>query len=285
MTDKILYSPAEVQSLMKQGNTVVIDIRDAEDYAESHIPGSFSVPDVFYYLAQTTKEGLKEVHEKFQKHFSEAGVTNDKTVIIYEDAFDSRYGGSCRGYWLLTYLGHPNTGILDGGFSAWEEADLPVDNVVPTTEPTDFKVNPRTDIIATKDQVLASLKDPTIKLLDNRDRVEWVGKSSSPYGIDFAPRKGRIPGTRWIEWYNFMERDGQIPYFKSPEKIRALCAEYGLYPDDDIILYCFKGARVSNTFVALKTSGFKHLRNYFGSWNEWSRDDSLPINADVLPNQ
>lgn len=285
MTNKLLYTPEEVQNLMTQDNTVVIDIRDKEDYEENHIPGSFSIPDVFYYLAETTEEGLKEVHDTFQKLFSDAGVTSDKTVIIYEDAFDSRYGGSCRGYWLLTYLGHPNTGILDGGFSAWEEAGFAVDNQIPTTEPSNFEIHPCNDIIATKDVVLASLKDPTIKLLDNRDRVEWVGKSSSPYGIDFAPRKGRIPGARWIEWYNFMERDGQIPYFKSPEKVRALCAEYGLYPDDDIILYCFKGARVSNTFVAMKMSGFKHLRNYFGSWNEWSRDDRLPINAEVLPDQ
>lgn len=283
MADKILYSPEEVQNLISKGNTVVIDIRDEEDYQDSHIPGSVSIPDVFYYLAETSNEGLQEVQDKFQALFSAAGVTSDKTVIIYEDAFDTRYGGSCRGYWLLTYLGHPDTGILDGGFSAWTEAGLAVDNEIPNPEPSNFELNIRKDIIATKEVMLASLDNPNVKLLDNRDRVEWVGKSSSPYGIDFAPRKGRIPGARWIEWYNFMERTGEIPYFKSPEKIRALCAEYGLYPDDDIILYCFKGARVSNTFVAMRLAEFKNLRNYFGSWNEWSRDDNLPINDEVFP--
>lgn len=283
MTDKILYTPEEVQNLIAKGNTVVVDIRDTEDYEENHIPGSVSIPDVFYYLAETSDAGLKEVQEKFQALFSAAGVTSDKTVIIYEDAFDSRYGGSCRGYWLLTYLGHPDTGILDGGYSAWIEASLPVDNKTPVPESSNFELNLRNDIIATKEVVLDSLSNTNIKLLDNRDRVEWVGKSSSPYGVDFAPRKGRIPGARWIEWYNFMERTGEIPYFKSPEKIRALCAEYGLYPDDDIIIYCFKGARVSNTFVAMRLAEFKNLRNYFGSWNEWSRDNSLPINDEVLP--
>ena len=42
-------------------------------------------------------------------------------------------------------------------------------------------------------------------------------------------------------------------------------------------LYCFKGARASNTFLALKNAGVKDVRMYFGSWNEWSRDPSLPI--------
>ncbi len=283
MASKIIYSPAEVHSLISKDNTVVIDIREEEDYQKSHIPGAVNIPDIFFYLVETTDQGLKTLQDKFQALFSSAGITSDKTVIVYEDAFDKRYGASCRGYWLLTYLGHPNTGILDGGYSAWKEANLPVDNIIPTPVSSSFELNINDDILATKDEVLASLNNPNIKLLDNRDRVEWIGKSSSPYGVDFAPRKGRIPGTRWIEWYNFMERSKGLPYFKSPEKVRALCAEYGLYPDDDIIIYCFKGARVSSTFVAMKLAGFKHLRNYIGSWNEWSRDDKLPINDELLP--
>ena len=124
MADKILYSPEEVQNLISKGNAVVVDIRDEEDYKENHIPGAVSIPDIFYYLAETSTEGLHEVQEKFKALFCAAGISADKAVIIYEDAFDSRYGGSCRGYWLLSYLGHPDTGILDGGFSAWLEAGL-----------------------------------------------------------------------------------------------------------------------------------------------------------------
>lgn len=283
MTNKILYSPQEVKKLLSDNNTVIVDIREEDDYKKNHIPGAVNLPDIFFFLAETTDEGLKEFKDKFQKQFSDAGITHDKKVIIYEDALNNRYGGSCRGYWFLTYLGHPDTGILDGGFSAWNKAGLPVDDKIPNPEHANFEVQTHDDIIATKDEVLASLGDPNIKLLDNRDRVEWTGESSSPYGVDFAPRKGRLPGARWIEWYNFMEGQEGLPYFKSPEKVRALCAEYGLYPDDDIIIYCFKGARVSNTYVAMKLAGFKHLRNYLGSWNEWSRDNSLPINDEVLP--
>ena len=283
MTNKILYSPQEVKKLLSDNNTVIVDIREEDDYKKNHIPGAVNLPDIFFFLAETTDEGLKEFKDKFQKQFSDAGITHDKKVIIYEDALNNRYGGSCRGYWFLTYLGHPDTGILDGGFSAWNKAGLPVDDKIPNPEHANFEVQTHDDIISTKDEVLASLGDPNIKLLDNRDRVEWTGESSSPYGVDFAPRKGRLPGARWIEWYNFMEGQEGLPYFKSPEKVRALCAEYGLYPDDDIIIYCFKGARVSNTYVAMKLAGFKHLRNYLGSWNEWSRDNSLPINDEVLP--
>jgi hypothetical protein len=36
-------------------------------------------------------------------------------------------------------------------------------------------------------------------------------------------------------------------------------------------------ARASNTFVALEEAGVKNVGIYLGSWNEWSRDVSLPI--------
>lgn len=282
MTDKILYTPSEVMELMKNEQVVLIDIRDAEDYAEQHIAGAVSVTQVFFYLAMTDTAGLDALHKEFKEHFSAIGLTADKTAIIYEDAYDSRYGGSCRGYWLLRYLGHDKVGVLDGGYSAWEEEGLPVNADAVESERSDFQINPRPEILATRDDMVKALEDPSVKLLDNRDAIEWIGKSSSPYGVDYAPRKGRIPGATWIEWYEFMERDGKIPYFKSNEKIRALCAENGFQPDDDIIIYCFKGARAANTFVALKEAGFTKVRNYLGSWNEWSRDDSLPADESVI---
>lgn len=282
MSEKILYSPAEVRALQESEPVLIIDIRDTDDFAEEHISGAVNVPDVFFYLAETTPEGLNALHEKFREEFSRVGLTSDKTAIIYEDAFDSRYGGSCRGYWLLRYLGHDKVGILDGGFDAWTEAGLSVDAEPEATTPSEFTVNPQSGIIATIDEVKAALNNSEIKLLDNRDKIEWVAKSSSPYGIDYAPRKGRLEGAVWIEWYEFMERDGQIPYFKSPEKVREMCAEKGFQPDDDIIIYCFKGARAANTYVALKEAGFTKVRNYFGSWNEWSRDPALPADESVI---
>ena len=132
----------------------------------------------------------------------------------------------------------------------------------------------------TKDEVAAALHTD-VKLLDVRDIDEWTGESSSPYGKDFAPRKGRLPGAKWIEWYRFMKPSAQGPVFKSPLEVQAECATAGIATSDTVYLYCFKGARASNTFLALKQAGFDDVRMYFGSWNEWSRDNSLPIESDA----
>ena len=117
------------------------------------------------------------------------------------------------------------------------------------------------------------------KLLDVRDKVEWVGLSSSPYGVDFTPRKGRIPGSKWVEWYKFMD-DGEKAH--QQEKVDELMSAQGISKDDDIIVYCFKGARASNTLMILKECGYQNVSNYFASWNEWSRNMELPIDDTVL---
>ena len=199
--------------------------------------------------------------------------------MFYEDALHNGYGQSCRGYYLLTWLGYPKVKVLNGGFSAWRAAGLPVSTTpvtpVPATFPTDLQ---SADVMLTRADVEQALGTDVV-LLDVRDVDEWIGESSSPYGKDFAPRKGRLPGARWIEWYRFMKPSANGPVFKSPHEIRAECASAGVKPDDTVYLYCFKGARASNTFLALKQAGFDDVRMYFGSWNEWSRDPSLPIES------
>nr|VFK55537.1 MAG: thiosulfate/3-mercaptopyruvate sulfurtransferase [Candidatus Kentron sp. TUN]VFK59981.1 MAG: thiosulfate/3-mercaptopyruvate sulfurtransferase [Candidatus Kentron sp. TUN]VFK69241.1 MAG: thiosulfate/3-mercaptopyruvate sulfurtransferase [Candidatus Kentron sp. TUN] len=282
MNKKILYPPNEVETLISRNAVVLIDIRGSDAYEKGHIPGAVNVENVFSYLSTSTPEGLAELHRNFAKLFSNAGVSNDKTVIVYEDSLNTLYGGSCRGYWLFEYLGHLDAGILDGGLIGWSKAGLPLECGGVTPKPTNFSVNPRNNLMATKDDVLDVLSDPSVVLLDVRDEVEWIGQSSSPYGIDFAPRKGRIPSAKWIEWYQFMDSSLAVPAFKSKERIQELCAEQDIYPDSDIIIYCFKGARASNTYVALKEAGFKNLRNYFASWDEWSRIPELPIDESSL---
>ena len=284
MSKNILYTPLQVKKLADEGKAVIIDVRDAEEYTEDHIPGAVNIPDMFYELSMTTEEGLQTMVDKFRNLFSEAGVTLNKTAIIYEDNLNTRYGGSCRGYFQLTYMGHKDVGILDGGLIGWKKAGFSTDDKKVNPVATIFTPEIDHPIMVTKDIMADALKDSNIKLLDNRDKDEWTGESSSPYGIDYAPRKGRIPGAQWIEWYNFMENDasGYISHFKSPEAIREICAELGLHTDDNIIIYCFKGARASNTYVAMKMAGFNNIRNYYGSWNEWSRDMSLPIDDELL---
>ena len=279
--DSVLISPEQLLNLMAAEKVVVIDTRDADTYAAGHLPGAVNMREIFTFLATSTAEGLTALKSTFAEHFGAVGLSGLETAVFYEDALNSGYGQSCRGYYLLTWLGYPKIKVLNGGFSAWKAQGLGVSVDKPTPVAKTFPTNlVGADVMLTKDDVAAAL-NTDIKLLDVRDIDEWTGESSSPYGKDFAPRKGRLPGAKWIEWYRFMKPSAEGPVFKSPLEVQAEAATAGIGKDDTVYLYCFKGARASNSFLALKQAGFTDVRMYFGSWNEWSRDDALPIETEA----
>lgn len=280
---KPLITPAELDAMVGRGeNLVVIDTRTPEEYAEGHLPGAVNLREIFSFLATSTPDGLSLLQKTFTDLFGAAGVSGEETVVIYEDSMSTGYGQSCRGWFLLRYLGHQRVQILHGGLQAWKAAGLELTTAPVTPVAKHFAPEVNSSLMVTWQDMLGALERDEVVKLDVRDLDEWTGESSSPYGKDFAPRKGRIPGAVWIEWYKLMRSDSEIPMFLDADEIRRVCAEAGITESSEVYLYCFKGARASNTLVALNEAGINNVRLYFGSWNEWSRDPSLPIDDELL---
>ena len=239
-----------------------------------------NVHDIFTYLAMSTPEAMSELRQKFADIFGKAGLSGAETAVIYEASMSTGFGQSCRGYFLLKFLGYPKAMVLHGGFAAWQASGGAVTTEPSTPKPAKFPlVDTGASLMIGRDEMVAALGDPAIALLDVRDVDEWVGDSSSPYGKDFCPRKGRIPGSKWIEWYRLMKPTPQGQMFKAPDEIMAECHSVGIGKSTPVYLFCFKGARASNTLVALKEAGVDDVRLYFGSFNEWSRDPALPVES------
>lgn len=278
MTASTLISPAHLKQMVDSLPTVIIDTRAPDAYAAGHIPGAVNIHDIFTFLASSSKEGLEELRGKFAEAFGAAGLSGEEVAVIYEDSMNTGFGQSCRGYFLLQSLGYEKAAVLHGGFQAWLAESLPVSTEAVTPEAVAFPVDEASsDIMLTQQDMLAALGNDEIVMLDVRDVDEWIGLSSSPYGIDFCPRKGRIPGAVWIEWYRMMKLGEEVPMFKSKQELQAEFSTVGITSNSTVYLYCFKGARASNTYIALKEAGVADVRLYFGSWNEWSRDPELPI--------
>ncbi|MBD2775083.1 sulfurtransferase [Iningainema tapete] len=276
MEVKPLITPQELAIILEQKSLIVIDTRDPKEYSVSHIPGAVNIREIFTILASSEPFGLASLQSQFAELLGKAGISGTEQLVIYEDAMNKGYGQSCRGYFLLKYLGCSKVSVLDGGYQAWLQA-MPTTAEIPTPRQKSFSMNINSSIMVTAQQMLQALDNPAIVKLDVRDYDEWMGISSSPYGIDFCPRKGRIPGAVWIEWYRMMMPNSEIPIFRPEEEILEICQSVGITPESTVYVYCFKGSRASHTLIALKQAGIKDVRNYFSSWNEWSRDPSLPI--------
>lgn len=278
MTDKSLISPADLNNFMQSEPCVIIDTRDPESYAAGHIPDAVNMHDIFTYLATSSAEGMSELSGKFTQEFGAAGLSGKETAVIYEQSMDTGFGQSCRGFFLLKFLGYAKVKVLHGGYQAWTSAQLPESTKAVMPVPKTFPISEAgKDLMIDAEAMFAAIRSDNIAKLDVRDVDEWIADSSSPYGKDYCPRKGRIPGAKWIEWYRLMKPGSSGQMFKGKNEVLAECASVGITPDTPVYLYCFKGARAANTFLALKDAGVKDVKIYFGSWNEWSRDPSMPI--------
>ena len=105
MSGNILISPAHLKQMSDSLPTVIIYTRAPDAYAAGHIPGAVNIHDIFTFLAMSSKEGMEELRGKFAEAFGAAGLSGEEVAVIYEDSMNTGFGQSCRGYFLLQFLG------------------------------------------------------------------------------------------------------------------------------------------------------------------------------------
>src|SRR5207245_1004743 len=120
---------------------------------------------------------------------------------------------------------------------------------------------------ATTDEIRT---DRTSQNLDVHSERKVTGKE----GRDCDKRRGRIPRARWLEWTYFLQ-DGKR--FKTRAEIASSLKEKGLNKNRPVITYCHRGARAAAAYYALRSIGYENVKNYIGSWHEWSARRNLPV--------
>jgi thiosulfate/3-mercaptopyruvate sulfurtransferase len=265
-----LISPQQLRERLAGAGLLIIDARLLGEYQAGHIPSARHLDAYDYLLERSDPAGLEEMHAYLAKLFASAGVSGDEEVVLYDGTTGMR---AARSLWFLEYLGHPRVRQLDGGYTGWLAAGGPASRDIPAApRPAAFAVNPRPEVLATCDYVAARLNQPDVVILDIRREGEHTGTEKA----DCCPRAGRIPGSRWLEWGRLIDPQGRFP---DGEQARRLLADAGITADKEIIVYCHRGARAANTYLALQELGYPRVRNFVGSWHEWSRRPDLPADS------
>jgi len=163
MVNDALISPSDLNVMMESETVVVIDTRSPEAFAEGHIPNAINIHDIFTFLATSSKQGIEELREKFAEIFGTAGLSGMEHAIMYEKSKNTGFGQSCRGYFLLKYLGYPKASVLHGGYQAWLEAGLESSTDVFVPDIKTFPVDEAAkSLMLSKDDMRAALDDDDI---------------------------------------------------------------------------------------------------------------------------
>ena len=194
------------------------------------------------------------------------GLTGKETIVVYESGFGMR---ASRVGWMVEYAGARKVYLLEGGFQAWRKSHLPVENKVVRPEQRTFRIRPVSRLLATADEIRS---DKSAQVLDVRSEGEFTGKK----GRTCDKRRGRIPRALWLEWTNFIDGGKR---FKTRSEIASVLEERGLNKNRSavVVTYCHRGARAAAAYYALRSLGYGKVRNYVGSWHEWSSRKSLPV--------
>ena len=168
---------------------------------------------------------------------------------------------------MLEYAGAPKVSLLEGGSRAWRKSHLPIENKPVKPDQKIFRLRPVPRLLATADEIRTSRSS---LILDVRSEGEFTGNE----GRDCDKRRGRIPHARWLEWTYFLQ-DGKR--FKTRSEMARDLKEKGLSKNRLVITYCHRGARAAAAYYALRSIGYGTVKNYIGSWHEWSARKNLPV--------
>ena len=251
----------------KQRNLRIIDTRDFHEYSNGHIPYAANIDLMQYHWNDTSKDGLKTFNVQMRKLLSTIGI-HPKTVLVF---YDNISGPSAsRGVWLSLYFSHNNVALLDGGLNAWKKENKPIETKTVNLKYFKIKEKINDSILADYQNVIEAIKDQKKhQIIDSRSFKEYNGEQIR------AIRGGHIPSAINIDWNNNISND----HFKTATALKKIYSK--LSKNKEVITYCQGGYRAANTFIILKQMGFKKVKMYLGSWNEWGNNSRLPIEKDT----
>lgn len=282
-----LISIEDANKQLSNPNTVFVQVSNSETFQKGHLPGAISIwrPD-FRSQKKEKYSGLKCSKNELENLLSKMGVNSATDLLIYDTKCSC---DALRFAWVLDYYGFKNYKVINGGLAAWVESGLEIEKGgSQAKDTTSYKLELEEDssLIANYFDVLAAIDDPNTIILDTREPYEYLGQ---PFMLDNSIQKykkgasdaGCIPTAININWSDFcdLSNDHRI---KCRKDILHTLEVYGVDSDKSIIVYCQSGSRSSHTaFILKEIVGMEKVKNYDGSWIEWSylysKDRSVPI--------
>ena len=263
----LVLEASDLAAHMGHEDILIVDVRRPETCIDGHIPGAVSLVYQDLLRDNGLAKGLLPTSTRLSALFSGIGLSPGRHVVAYDD--DSG-AGAARLLWTLDVLGHRSFSLLNGGFSAWDEADLPISETLATPSASNFCAIEVDDGVADFDYVLANLGNTDVVFVDTRTHEEYSGE------IVRATRGGHIPGAVNFDWTEAIDPHDNHR-LRSDDELRAMLAVRGITADKEIVAYCQTHHRSSHTYIMLKHLGYTRVRGYVGSWSEWGNRIDAPI--------
>ncbi|MGA8843319.1 MAG: sulfurtransferase [Nitrososphaeraceae archaeon] len=264
----IIVSNETLKNILGTKNApLIVDTRPFSEYLKGHIPTAVNIDLFQFHWLDSSKIGIRQFEIQSRKLLSNIGIRSRVPTIFYDHISGM---SAARGVWLLHYFGDKKASMLDGGFEKWKYNNYPIETITNSFKHSTYIGRPNRKIIAGSSEVLSSLREQEVVLIDARTKEEYDGIHIR------ASRPGHIPNAINIDW----EQNILKGQFKSPSKLSKVYSS--ISKKSPIITYCQGGFRAANTYVALKLAGYKNVKMYLGSWGEWGNNYNFPVESSTI---
>ncbi len=257
-----VVSVKELQSLLKQDNTILVSAQKEVEYNKIHITGAINIDHNLLYDDMTMLLPPSQVAQILGVN----GINQNMKIVLYDEG-SSKYSG--RLYWILDYMGATDIKILDGGLKAWKAGRKPVTKTASTAKATTFTPKINKAYLATMATVKTAVNNSAYVIIDARTPEEYNGTNETTL------RLGHIPSAVNINYVSVLNTRGEL---KSNDELAAIYAKAGITKDKKVIIYCKTSVRAGIEFLALKSAlGFSNVMVYDGAFTEWQSQSSNKV--------
>ena len=272
---KLLVTPAWLAQHINDPDLVLLQVGDAEEYMNEHIPRarfaslrSISRPDTHednaLHLEMLSADALRTALEKL-------GISDNSKVVVY-------YGNdwvtpSTRVVFTLDYAGlGSRVVLLDGGMQAWKRNGGKVTDAL--SPKTVGKLSPLQlrPLIVDASWVKENIGKPGIAVVDARAAGFYDGVQTGS-GMTTPHRTGHIAGAKSVPFTGIAD-DQNV--FRSQTDLTTLFAKANVKPGDTVVAYCHIGQQATGTLFAARLLGYD-VKLYDGSFEDWSARTELPV--------
>ena len=239
-----------------------------EDFERGHIPGAQFV-DVLTELSDTSHPVpcMAPSATQFASVMSALGIEDGTRVVLYSAA---NVYWATRAWWLLRVFGFDDAAVLNGGWQKWTREDRPTETgPAKSPPPARFVVREQRPLMASKDEVLASVEHPAVCTINALPLDQHQGATAAYYG-----RPGHIKASVNVPSGNLL--NPHTNEFLPSNELRRHFERVGTF-EGRVITYCGGGIAASADAMALVMLGHPDVKLYDGSLLEWSADPALPI--------